>query len=130
MCSYKMKPDKTETIAAVRQDTKWASKVKLRIAGSREEAIAKDKQNQTAIKIYTDSSGHEGRIGMAAVLYRQGQEKAHLWYQLGRKEKHTVYKAECVGVMLAIKLAAGEWGAQVISIDTDNQAAIKAITTT
>ena len=41
-----------------------------------------------------------------------------------------VYEGECVGMLLAIKLAMEEWGAQSIMISTDNHVVIKAIATT
>jgi ribonuclease HI len=126
MYTFKMKPDKMETVQAVRQSTKWTHSIRTRIADSRQEAKAEEEQDRTDIKIYTDGSGHDNKIGAAAVLYKAGVEKARLRLRLGQATRHTVYEGECVGTMLAIKLATETRGTRAITICTDNQAAIKA----
>ena len=74
MHMYKMKPEATETVEAIRQNTKWTHNVRLRIANLREEAKTEEEQDVTTTKIYTDGSGHGGKIGAAVVLYKRGVE--------------------------------------------------------
>jgi hypothetical protein len=62
-------------------------------------------------------------------MYHAGVEKVRLRARIGCKTRHTVYKRVCMGTMLAVKLAMEAWGIQVITICTDNQAAIKVLMT-
>ncbi|KNZ78773.1 hypothetical protein J132_09911 [Termitomyces sp. J132] len=54
--------------------------------------------------IYNNGSGFEGGVGAAAVLFIHEQEKALLCFYLGPASQHTVYKAEIVGMFLALQL--------------------------
>ena len=78
------------------------------------------------VKIYTDGSGMEGKIGAAAVLYRNGRAKTNMHYKLGTQGQHTVYEGEGVGAVMGVRLIAKEWGVQSATICIDSQAVIKA----
>ena len=52
----------------------------------------------------------EGKIGAAAVLYRNSRMKTMLHYQLDSQRHHMVYKGEGVGIVLGTKLISKEWG--------------------
>jgi fructose-1,6-bisphosphatase/sedoheptulose 1,7-bisphosphatase-like protein len=75
---YSIQPQATETIKAVRYDTKWKPKVTANIANNVDEALETLKQDSADIKIFTDGSGMEGKIGAAAVLYKNGRMKMKL----------------------------------------------------
>jgi ribonuclease HI len=126
MYEYGIKPEAIETIKAVRQTTKWNANVKTYIPDNTNAAI-QALQNDTAdIKVYTDGSGMDGKIGAAAVLHRNGRRKAHIRYRLGTQTQHTVYEGEAVGALLGIKLISKEWGVRSATLCIDNQAVIKA----
>ena len=75
-------------------------------------AILDMEQDISDIKIFTDGSGMEGKIGASTALYRNGRLKSILCYKLGLQKHHTVYKGEGVGILLSIKLMEMEWGIQ------------------
>jgi ribonuclease HI len=86
-----------------------------------------DLQNDDSdVKIYTDGSGMEGKIGAAAALYRGGEVKAKLHYKLGSQKHHMVYEGEAIGAVLGAKLVAEQWGIRSATFCIDNQATIKA----
>ena len=68
----------------------------------------------------------EGKIGAAAILYRNGRLKTRLRYQLGSQCHHTVYEGEGVGALLGTKLISNEWGVRSATFYIDNQASITA----
>ncbi|KAG1737355.1 ribonuclease H-like domain-containing protein, partial [Suillus occidentalis] len=73
-----------------------------------------------------DGSGHEGKIGAAAVLFQAGQRPRTLCYHLGSDKEHTVFEAEVVGLNLAAELLATEEDPVFpVSILVDNQATIQ-----
>ena len=127
MHRFKLKPHLLEKIAASRQGPKWEPDVAIRIAGSKELAKAEDLADETSIKVYTDGSGFEGKIGAAAVLYRNGVLKSRRRMQLGLTKHHTVYEGEGVGMILGLELIREEANVGgMVSMGTDNMAAISA----
>jgi ribonuclease HI len=78
------------------------------------------------VKVFADGSGMEGKIGAAAVLYRNGRMKTKLQYQLGSQRHHTVYEGEGIGAVLGTKLVSKEWGVRSAIFYIDNQASITA----
>jgi len=83
MHRYGIQPQNVETIKAVRQDTKWKPKITASITNSTDKALEDLENNESDVKVFTDGSGMEGKIGAAAVLYRNGRMKTKLCYQLG-----------------------------------------------
>jgi hypothetical protein len=96
------------------------------VANSVEAAIMSAQQDNPDVKVFTDGSGMEGKIGASAVLYRNGRLKSTLRYQLGLARHHTVYEGEGVGALLGMQLIKKEWGIQSAIIYIDNQASISA----
>jgi len=47
----------------------------VRIPGSKEEAKQEAATDHSEILVFSDGLGHEGSIGVGAVLYRAGMEK-------------------------------------------------------
>ncbi|THH08969.1 hypothetical protein EW146_g8816 [Bondarzewia mesenterica] len=94
-------------------------------------AISADRKLKSIIRVYTDGSAINGKVGAAAYLYREdrvGEEPKKLFYHLGSVHDHTVFEAEAVGLTLAAKLIQRESVdiCQLTSISLDNQAAIAA----
>lgn len=80
------------------------------------------------IKVYSDGSAHDGRVGAAAILRRSGKPDRILKLHLGNTEQHTVYEAELVGMIMGLHLIKTEWRNTVKCIlNVDNQAALVAI---
>jgi ribonuclease HI len=63
-------------------------------------------RNENQIRVYSDGSGQNGKIGAAAVLYKEGEvaPAKTLKYHIGNDTHHTTYDAEAVGALLATHL--------------------------
>ena len=98
---------------------------KTHIAVTRESAAKEHHELQDKIQVYSDGSGHDGKIGAAAILFCVGAHPRTLCYYLGTDKEHTVYEAEMVGLTLAAKLLATERDLIFpLSISVDNQEAL------
>jgi ribonuclease HI len=126
MHTFNIKPKLMETIAVVRYSTRWKPGVTMLIAETVNDAIQGMQQDNLDVKVYTDGSGMEGKIGVAAVLFRGGRKKASSRYKLGPQSHHTEYEGESVWMILAIKLMTKEWAIRSATTYVDNQAAIRA----
>src|SRR6202034_118017 len=95
------------------------------------QAMEEETGDSAFVRIFSDGSGMEGNIGSVAVLYhhKNGIETKHiLRYDLAPDTKHTVYKGEVAGAILAQELLHKEshgFGRHV-SMYVDNQASILA----
>ena len=127
MHAYSIDPTTIETITPVRHAPSWTSPVTTRIAPDRKTAIDEEERDNADIRIYTDGSGFEGKVGAGAVLYRCGVRKGRLRYRLGELTEHTVYEGELVGLNLGAELLRKETRVKDVSIYTDNQASIQAL---
>ena len=117
-----------ETIDAVRKGPKWKSKAKIKIHRSKEEAVEDERMREgDRIRVYSDGSGIDGKIGAGAVLYHAGRLKSALRYQLGSATRHTVYEGEGVGLVLGMELIRKEVNVRKTSIGIDNQSGITAV---
>jgi len=56
------------------------------------------------MKIYLDGSCIDGKVGAAAVMFKQGEEICILRKHVGDECQHIVYKAEVIGLTLAAKM--------------------------
>ena len=99
------------------------------IALSREESKEDNDDDKATLKVYTDSSGQEGKAGAAAVLFKGNTLIGTLRYHLGSLEQHTTYEAELVGILLGLWLIRREPDVDSASLKADSQAAIKALNT-
>ena len=102
-------------------------KIRVHIPNNIDKAIQDLQDNNSDVKVYTDGSGMQGKIGVAAVLYHNGRMKTNMWYKLGAQEHHTVYEGEGIGAVLGARLISQEWGVQSATFCIDSQAIIKAI---
>ncbi|KAF5317581.1 hypothetical protein D9619_013186 [Psilocybe cf. subviscida] len=115
-----------EKLKAVRWRSTWDPELKLEIASSKEEAADADAADGARLQVYSDGSGLDGRIGAAAVLFRDGKQKNEARYYLGSAKKHTVYEGESVGAVLALGLIASCRKVRAVTLCIDSQATIKA----
>ena len=101
---------------------------KTDIPGSKEDSKSRDKQAPEHIKIYTDGSMHNGKVGAAAVLTKNGKKARTLHYHLGPANEHTVFEAELVGILMGLHLIGkSPKGNITFAIGVDNQAAISSL---
>jgi len=108
---------------------KWKCKMRTEIPKSREEASEEVRNDESDIKIYTDGSGQQGRIGAAAVMTHGFRPAKEARYYLGPETKHTVFEGECIGQILALRLlqqSGINLNGTAVMIATDNQATILA----
>ncbi|KNZ78910.1 hypothetical protein J132_08135 [Termitomyces sp. J132] len=128
------KPDDMETIAIVRHPPEWECPIEVDIDSSVEEVEERERHNKADITVYMDGSGHKGKIGVVAVLYRGFRKEVKVMRKcLGSEEKHTVFKGECVGQMLGLELLRREVRQEVrakrrvrdTTIGMDNQAGMQ-----
>lgn len=62
-----------EKINIIRQDPYWVHGMNIVIANSKLESLADEMGDVAPIRVYSDGSGLEGRIGAVPVLFRQGE---------------------------------------------------------
>lgn len=124
LATIKVKPNNYETILTVRRRRNYNMLGEVHIDEDRETAIA-NANRITGTAVYTDGSGHDKKIGAAAVLFKNGRVLKSLKYFLGPETEHTVYEAEAVAVTLAIHILTGmKKKLKKVTIGTDNQAVL------
>ena len=69
MHAFGIQLQKIETIKVARQSTKWKPCIKVQIAKNKDDTIKETHEDNSDIKVFTDGSGMEGKIGAATVLY-------------------------------------------------------------
>jgi len=126
MHRFNIQPEKMETIKATRFETNWKPTLKTHIASNVDKVIENIQNDKPNVKVFTDGSGMAGKIGVAAILYRNGRIKNKIHYQLSSQQHHTVYEGEGIGAILGIKLLQKEWGIRSAIIYIDSQAVITA----
>ena len=98
----------------------------ISIPTSKEASVTEDRNASETVKIYSDGSAHDGKVGAAATLTRPEQHPRTLHFFLSPETEHTVHEAELVGTILALHLINTEKRRRVsFAIGTDNQAALK-----
>ena len=55
-------------------------------------------------KIYCDGSGFEKKIGTSVLLYIGNRLSKTLHFHLGPEDKHTIYEAESVGLLMGLHM--------------------------
>ena len=129
--AYEMDPGKYETIpAATRNPAKVGKEqYKVYIPSSKDESKREDAQAPEHVKIYTDGSAHDGKVGAAAIMFKDGKKIGNLRYHLGKDSEHTVFEAELIGILLGLQLIRDKRLSNLTyTIGVDNQAAIKSLT--
>ena len=127
----KWDPAQIETIPVVYANPARRKSIpfKVSIPEDKEKSKIVDGAAHEEIKVYSDGSIHDGQVGAAAVLFRNGVYSGRtLRLHLGKADEHTIYEAELVGLLLAIQLIKQEKrGKTSCAIGADNQAAIQAL---
>ena len=129
---FKLKPKSISKIAVVVRNPLEANRIPLQtsIANSKEESITEANSATESIKVYSDGSENNGKVGAAVTLIRAGQWAHTLHYHLGSDVEHTIQEAELTGLLLGMHLIKTEnKGNTSYALGTDNQAAIKTLTT-
>jgi ribonuclease HI len=124
----KIPPFGIETIDRRPRHPNWKPPFQLEIAQSSDDAVKADSDCEADVKIYTDGSGKDDRIGASAVLYFGFRVPLTARFHLGSIKQHTVYEGECVGQLLGLRLLFNSGinlNRSVVSLGVDNQAAIK-----
>jgi ribonuclease HI len=124
MHDFDIDPKKIEIVDHRKADGSWKPKFQTKIGRCRLEGILMDWDDKAPLQIYTDGSGMDGKIGAAAVLYRNGRKIRSLRMQLGSEKEHTVPEAEGVALILGLELLRGERGVRKVSMAADNVGAI------
>jgi len=83
MHRYRIQPNKIEKINAVQFNTRWKPSTTTEVITRTDKAIAAIQNNNPDVKVFTNGSGMNGKIGAAAILYRNGRLKTKLQHQLG-----------------------------------------------
>ena len=78
MHRYSIKPEQVKTIEAVRFNTHWMPAILTEIIMNVDEAIESISNDNPDVKVFTDGSEMERRIGASVALYRNGNLKTTL----------------------------------------------------
>ena len=81
------------------------------------------------IRVYSDGSAQEGKVGAAAILICPGKDTRKLHFHLSSVEHHTVFEAELIGMLLGLHLIKTQKTRTSYSLGADNQAALSAAAT-
>jgi len=128
---FELDPSKYEKISPETSDPARLNNFTIRITESREESMKIEEEDNSDFRIYTDGSGHDNRVGAAAVMYRNGAPHPikTLRLYLGTLSEHTTYEGEATGGILAmwlIKHHPGVRGKRV-TMYTDSQAFLQGL---
>jgi len=62
----------------------------ISIINSKEESVTEDINTWESIKIYSNGSKNKGKVGVAAIMIKLGQQPHALYYHLGNDLEHTI----------------------------------------
>ena len=129
--TFNIKPGLLETITTTGGNpaTRHKRPFKTETPRDKESSVKADKEGKESIKVYSDGSAQDGKVGAAAVLIRAGKETRKLHFHLGTTEQHTVFEAELVGLILGLQLIKTEKTRTSYALGADNQAALTAVAT-
>jgi len=122
-------PNKIEKIPATSHNPILAVKnpFAISIPVDRESLTREAANAEEEVQVFSDGLAMEGKVGAAVVLLRAGKPARILHLHLGLEDKHTVHKAELVGILLGLHLINMERkNGTTFALRSDNQAAIKA----
>ncbi|KAJ3511459.1 hypothetical protein NMY22_g15642 [Coprinellus aureogranulatus] len=133
---YDIPPDRIERIGSYSRAPTYTPAFNSHIDKSREDSIEGEKADRARIRIYTDGSAIEEKVGAAAILYINDEQEPQktLHFHLGPKDHYSTYDAEWVGAVMAVWLLTKSndpsVGQETATIYVDNQSVIKSATTT
>jgi len=126
---YETEAQSFEKIPSVYRDPSSTGELPfcISIAENKENSARKFENAEEELQVYSDGSAQGGKVGTATILIRKDAPDRTLHFHLGSDTKHTVHKAELVGILLALHLIATEKRNNLPSlIAVDNQATLKA----
>lgn len=124
LATTEIKRERYETILSARRRRNYRMLGEVHTDDDRETAI-EHANRITGTAIYTDGSGHDKKIGAAAVMMKHGGVSKTLKYYLGTETTHTVYEAEAVAIILALHMLTElKMKVNRVTIGTDNQAVL------
>ena len=91
------------------------------------DTLAAAEQDKDDIKIFSDRSVVNGRVGGAAVLERNEQHKVVLCVHPGPSSRYTIFNRENVSLILTLTLALAAQRSQHVSVFIDSQSVLKAL---
>ena len=102
MHNFDIKPKETETIKPSPRNLALTHKrpFSISITASKNKSVDEDTNAREVVKVYSDSSALNGKVGAAAILTRPGKPTRKLHLHLGDSTAHTVHEAELVGLLL------------------------------
>jgi hypothetical protein len=104
MTAYKdVRQGRVEVIRAVRRKAGWKAPVRVRIASSKEEAKEWAEAEPSRVRLFSDGSLIEGKVGAAGLLMVDGVVKRQKGVRLGSAKRYGVYEAEGIGEILALE---------------------------
>ena len=130
MQTYNVRPQDVESITPAPRNPALTHKrpFTISISNSKDDSVREDSQATEKVKVYTDGSAQDGKVGAAALLIRPGQPNRKLHFHLGSITQHTVHEAELVGLMLGLHLIkTDKKGKTSYALGADNQAALSAL---
>jgi ribonuclease HI len=100
----------------------------ISIPDNKEASVLEDHNTSEPIRVYSDGSAHDGKVGAAAVLICPGKPHRTLHYHLGTEDEHTVPEAKLIGIILALHLIKTEKNKNFpTAVGIDNHSALKAL---
>ena len=121
---FSIVPNSIETRSPIQSSPTHEMKASVTtLAPSKEDSTVNVQMVPGVIQVFSDSSGLDGQIGAAAVMYRPGSGPGPktLRYHLGPASEHTVFKAEAVGLLLALHMLSFECDVVWAMIQSDSQ---------
>jgi len=92
--AFDILPTEFELISPYRRGPKWCPWFPIWIPTSNVEAVEAASAVRSEVMVFSDSSGQEGQIGAAMVLYRNWVEWKFQRRHMGILEQHTVFEAK------------------------------------
>jgi hypothetical protein len=131
---YDLNPKDMEKIGARNRPPTYKRVFNTRIDKDRDESIEQETADTAHIRIYTDGSAIGGKVGAAALLHLNDEDRPReiIHYHLGPKTRYSTYNTEWVGLLMATWLLTciddESIGKETASVYVNNQSVIKTST--
>jgi hypothetical protein len=104
--AFEAAPEDFESTTVARRNSALIGKqpFKIEVPGNKDDSKSEDENAPEHIKIYADGSMHDGYVGAAAVLTRNGETEARLLYHLGSASDHTGFEVELIRILMDLHL--------------------------
>jgi len=102
--AYKIDPNEYKKIRPNLTGPKWSPRYATQIPENRSIVIEKIGKLTQEMRVYSDRSCIDRKVGAVAVMFKQGEEQHVLRKHVGDECQHTIYEAKVIGLALAAKL--------------------------